>query len=532
MPARKTKPNGRQPKSNPRGLFDLGSWQTSHLAILIVLTLIGGYLRLEPAISDTVLFSYDQGLDISLVRGLVVDRKLSLIGRHTGLEGVFMGPLWTWILAIPYLLSGGNPTANQVFFSLLGLGAIWFSYALVRKLVSETAALITALYVALSGPFIAAAHIVLSPYPLTILMLPYLWFLWEIVSQRNERFWPWLGLGAGLFFQFEIGFAIFSLVSTGLILLVMRSDRPLLGKWRLLGILMFAATFLPQLLFEFRHGFLMTKAIGKFFSGEATSLGSEGLPFLGRFFLRLGTLREDMFWALQLQRPSGLAIVLAVAPALAGWLLLARSRAAKLRRMAFLIILYLSGIYLGFTVYPGPVWVWYRTGLPILFVLLISLGWTKLLEERRSLGWLAFLTFLLIAGLGLDIGSMLRPPQSREAGDVSSLGNQKRSLDTIFADAQGKPFSLYVYTPPIYPYVWDHLLVWYATPKYHQEPVHYGYQVAEPPSEPFYLLIEPDEQSARIEGWKGNFAGSGIPVRSWQGAGGIRIERWQPVERQ
>ncbi len=51
----------------------------------------------------------------------------------------------------------------------------------------------------------------------------------------------------------------------------------------------------------------------------------------------------------------------------------------KLHHHAVLIIL---TMYVGFALYPAPVWVWYRAGVPIVFVLLIAIGWTKLMDEN------------------------------------------------------------------------------------------------------------------------------------------------------
>ncbi len=97
-----------------------GKWSKSHVLLLIFISIIGLALRLGPVFRDTVHFSYDQGVDLALVRTLINDHKLSLIGRFTGLQGVFMGPYWTFALAIPYVISGGNPAASVIVFFASG----------------------------------------------------------------------------------------------------------------------------------------------------------------------------------------------------------------------------------------------------------------------------------------------------------------------------------------------------------------------------------------------------------------------------
>ena len=124
---------------------------------------------------------------------------------------------------------------------------------------------------------------------------------------------------------------------------------------------------------------------------------------------------------------------------------------------------------------------------------------------------------------------MIAQIKNPDQGSVSTLKNQKIALDTIFLDSENQPFDLYVYTPPIYPYVWDHMLTWYAEKKYETQPKEYGYQRSDEARDDYYLLIEPDELPSRIDGWKGNFSGKGEFVRSWQLPGGITLEKWKAV---
>lgn len=519
----------RQNKKLPKSLRVRSKWNPTHLALLIFLTILGSYIRLEPTLFDTVHFSYDQGVDISYVRKLVLEHKLSLIGRFTGLEGVFLGPFWTWILAVPYILSGGNPTANVIFFSIFGVLAIWLTYILVRRMLSESAAILSSTYVAFSGAFLAASHIVLSPHILTILMIPYLWFLWEIIEHGNEKFWPWLGLFAGLFFQFEIGFAIFLVPATFLILAVLgRLKRSyILKKPALLGFIFFLATFLPQVLFELRHDFLMTKAITRFFSGENTSLGREPTHLLGRLFIRIGSLWEDYSSSIVLGERNSLFAVLIAIATIFGWRAIKESKDKTTLRVGYMLLIIIAIMYAGFTLFPGPVWVWYRAGLPIVFVLLVTIGLAQLFDKYKLFRWITIIGFSsMIIFRVLPSLIIARGVEDYEGGPAT-IRNQKQALDLVFIDARDEPFALYVYTPPIYTYVWDHMLSWYAKPRYANYPVEYGYQPSGEMNNIFYLLIEPDELQDRIDGWKGNFVAYGKPIDRWVLSGGIIIEKWE-----
>ena len=502
------------------------SWSRLKITILILLSTIGLYLRIEPALFDAVHFTYDQGVDISYVRQLVVDHKLSLISRFTGLQGVLMGPLWTWILAIPYVISGGNPTANELFLSIVGIAAIWYTYAIIKRMLSETEAIIAAFYIAVSGVFLAAAHIVLSPIPLTLLTIVYVWFLWEIVEHGRKKFLPWLGLLVGIFFQFEIGFAIFVVPATLIILLLMQKRRTIPQKEITLGIFLFGLTFLPQVLFEFRHDFLMTKAIVGFLTGKNQSLGTEGIGLLGRAILRSGSLWEDYSGSVAFIQESILGTLAVTIPALYGWWKIRTQKDRHRLRFGIMLLVYIALMYIGFTVYPGPIWVWYRAGMPIVFILLVAVGWAALIKEDSRWKLTALAVFIPIALLGTKPHLLITHLKDGYEGGVGSVKNQKLALDTVFQDAKNIAFDLYVYTPPVYTYVWDHMLLWYAKPKYAKEPEEYGYHRTGEARNDFYLLIEPDDFPDRIAGWKGNFVAFGSPKRTWNLPGGITIEKW------
>lgn len=501
------------------------SWNRHHLIILGLLTALGIYLRIEPVLFDAVHFTYDQGVDISYVRQLVVDHKVSLISRFTGLQGIFMGPLWTWILSIPYVISGGDPTANELFLSLIGIVAIWYTYVLVKRMLSETEALIAAFYVSISGIFLAASHIVLSPIPLTLLMIFYIWFLWNIVEQGDQRFLPWLGLLAGLFFQFEVGYALFVVPATLIVILLMRKHQRFLFRETSLAIVLFCITFLPQIFFEFRHGFLMTKALFGFFTGKNESLGSERIDLLARAMLRSGSLWEDFSGSVAFIEKSILGTGLVTIPAIYGWWKIKRREDSYRLRFGLMLLLFIVSMYLGFTIYPGPIWVWYRAGLPIVFILLIAVGWAELMHAKP---WrqLAIAIFIPLAVVGIKPHLLISHVVTGYEGGVGTIKNQKLALDTIFQDAKESSFDLYVYTPPVYTYVWDHMLLWYAKPKYTNYPKEYGYMRRRDEKNDFYLLIEPDDYPDRIAGWKGNFVSLGKPSKIWNLTGGITVEKW------
>jgi len=125
----------------------------------------------------------------------------------------------------------------------------------------------------------------------------------------------------------------------------------------------------------------------------------------------------------------------------------------------------------------------------------------------------------------------LIPPASFSS--AATIKNQKVALDAVYIQAAGKPFKLYVYTPPIYDYQYQYLTWWYGRKTYGYLPSEYSYLPGETsyhpqkdkftqPTKPVtgtdpvkvFLLIEPEATTDRLTGWLGHFAA--LPLISEQ----------------
>ena len=60
-------------------------------------------------------FYFDQGRDALVIWRLLHEGKFFLIGPVTGLDGIFLGPFYYYLIAPLYLLGGGSPVAPAVF---------------------------------------------------------------------------------------------------------------------------------------------------------------------------------------------------------------------------------------------------------------------------------------------------------------------------------------------------------------------------------------------------------------------------------
>src|SRR5947208_1108732 len=92
-----------------------------YYSILGIIILLGSWLRLSGIFSNSFAFTYDVGRDMLEIRNIVVNHHLTLIGQTTGIQGIFYGPWWYYILVVPFTLSGGNPQGIAFFIALTGI---------------------------------------------------------------------------------------------------------------------------------------------------------------------------------------------------------------------------------------------------------------------------------------------------------------------------------------------------------------------------------------------------------------------------
>lgn len=511
--------------------------QRSKIFLPLVLCFFALLVRIVPVIADTVHFSFDQGLDMILVKQLVVDHKFGLVSRYSGLQGVLMGPLWTWFLAIPFFFSGGTPSANVVFLSLLSVFSALATFLIIRKFLGETIGFITFLFSLFAPYFVANSQIVLSPHPLTYLFIFYLWFVFEVFIRQRSVFWIPLGLLTGIFFQFEVAFAVPALVAIGVLAVVFVGPtlRMIFNVRFLLGFAIFGLTFIPQVLFDLRHDFLITKSLLAFIGGDSNSLYREVPSLLTRFALRIRSFTED-FLAMTVGTMTAPVITGSLLVMILGWWEAIKSRRREALFVGKLLAIIILTFYFIFSLYPGAIWGWYRQGLPIVYVLILAIPLGVIFDKVRSLRILLLLVGLVFLYSWINPRGLAAGLRG-EAGSVGALREQKQVLDYIYRSAGGQQFSYFAYTPPVYDYIWRYDFWWYGKSRYGYFPQNFqmgvpllgiGKQGAPPREDEglFFLIIEPDSEKPWAPlGWQKSFIKVGKTEERREFPSGIVVER-------
>src|SRR5579859_1113061 len=94
------------------------------LKIFITLIIaLGIVYKIIVTLNGNFIFNMDNGRDMVDVREMIELKKFRLIGQTSGIAGLYNGPGWYYLLAIPYLITKGDPYSEVLMMILFwGVG--------------------------------------------------------------------------------------------------------------------------------------------------------------------------------------------------------------------------------------------------------------------------------------------------------------------------------------------------------------------------------------------------------------------------
>jgi len=463
------------------------------LISLLVIIIIGFWLRFSGIIENSFAFTYDVGRDLLAVREIVVNHRPTLLGATSGLEGLFYGPWWYYFLTIPFFLSSGNPQGIVSFVALLGLFSVFLAYLLGKKIGGESnfLGLTFASLIGFSALMITSSSQLWNPNLAPFFVLVSLFSLYQIYNQRKIYFLV-LGFSLGLAIEMEIIFGVFYFLGIFLSVVLWLRD-----KFINRGFSFFLSGFLlimsPRVLFELRHNFLTTRSLMKF---VRASVEPQNAVPLGQRFLS----RCDTFWNLWKDSVAGrnalFGLILLIFSLLALFLFYKKAREIEKFFSKTIVVVFLT-FFIGLVFYQEAAWSHYLIGLPVIFIFFLAMTF-KLAKNRLKSKWLTLLYLLvaLVVWVNLNplrvLGNLKKPLWE---GDAAVYRNQLAVLDYVYGQARGEAFNYIAYTPPLHDYNYRYLFSWYGQKEY-------GYTPIKERAEYFFVILEPDYQSPqRLKDW-------------------------------
>jgi 4-amino-4-deoxy-L-arabinose transferase-like glycosyltransferase len=237
------------------------------ILIILLLAFILRIYRIE-ALLD---FHYDQGRDAKIIWDLWHSGKFFLIGPTTGLEGIFLGPFYYYLIAPFYLIGGGNPTIPSMFLSLLTTIALYILYLTGTEIQGKFTGLVALIIASFSNSIIFSSRWLSNPTPIFLTSISIFYLMILIIKSNKFRYWFLIYLLVGLSLQFELASAIFYLP----ILLVFT-----IWQFKKINVKIFAiccaiilVTLLPQIIFNFKHqNILVNNAVYELKFGKSVQI--------------------------------------------------------------------------------------------------------------------------------------------------------------------------------------------------------------------------------------------------------------------
>lgn len=456
---------------------------------VVLILLIGILFRLFLTANGNFLFNMDNARDMVDVREMVVLKKLRLTGPTSAIEGFYNGPAWYYLLSVPFVLSGGDPYASILMEIILWAIGGFFLLQLVSRWGRWLIWPIGALWVA-SNYIVLTNLYAFNPNPVTLLSPLWIYLLIKYLETKKAIYSVAVWLLGGFFFNFEMNFGIFMPVTIFASLILTKNLKMLRQKEFWLGFAFFVLTLLPQVLFDLKHQFIMSKAVLRHLSENS---GGSFDP-LKRFQVISSGFFETLSATLINSRKLTSLILVLLIP-----VILSILKKKNTDRLFLISLIFIVVPFLGYLILPVTVNAWHWGGEMAVSLILVSYLIYKLWNwEIVSKAISLSLTVVIIWFGFSNIVNFFTKDFGKPNLDPSLYKNEISAIDYVYKYAKGENFKVYTFMPSIYDFPYQYLFWWYGQKKYGFIPADYAYA----PSKPQYI-----GSKDKFEGSKDNYNG-------------------------
>lgn len=489
----------------------------SHKAIYILLgiTLVLALFIRVYKLGTTLGFYFDQGRDALVVWDLLRNGNFFLIGPTTGIAGIFRGPIYYYLIAPFYWLGNGDPVWPAVFLASTSVAAIALAYYLGYKLKDRTTGLFAAIIASFSFYMVMAGQWLSNPTPMLLVSM---FLIWSLFLVSEGKSWAWIAVSslAGLsLFHFGSSGELFYFLALGVFVVWQRKSLTDI-KIVFLSLLAFLLTIAPLVVFDIRNDHILFKNIYSFIF-EQKSFGGDFWQVFGKRLTYFYSVFSEKIFLGGSRLSNGLLFLLGAA-FLFNLLQIFRNPKARI------VLLVLIAPVIGFIFFQGNegnLYGYYMTGYFMIFILL--LGYVLRLVWGTALGKL-FVAVFFTTFLAMNLPIVKAKITDNADGPTTILlGAQKRAVEWAYKDASGEVFNVDVYVPPVIPYTYDYLFVWYEV-----KPEYTGR--VEDRQSLLYTMYEYDERTLEaLNAWLVRQDTIG-KVEYSENFGGITVQRRKRVE--
>ena len=347
----------------------------------MAIILVGIFLRANGAV-ENFLYSHDQDLLGWFVRDVVENSHLRLIGQETSQQGVFVGPVFYYLMVPFYLLFAMDPVGGLIGVITLSAFTLGSLYFVVSKIFGRQVGIGIAFLYSVSLYSILNDREVVPTGPIVLWTVWFLFSLYSILKKNSKGFYLAAFL-LGLAWNINLSLILFApLVFMAWYFSKAKLKLPVIIKTLAITLI----TFAPYILFDLKHGLRLTKAILlRSTTSQIIVQGSGGdfervITLLSKNIANiLGVINLDIkhqFW---------LVVVLLV------FVLLIKQRIFS-KELAILLVTWLVTPIIFFSLNPIILSEYYLNGLTLFWFLVLAV----FVGSHRRLGIVVLITFASI----------------------------------------------------------------------------------------------------------------------------------------
>jgi hypothetical protein len=253
------------------------------LALVLVpigLLVIAALLRL-PNLATRGTWDADQGHDMLMLRALVRDGVIPLLGPPTSIGDVHHGAVYYYLLSPAAFLTGGDsPLAVVALIAFAGIAAVLVTWWLARSIGGPVAGFVAGLAMAVSTSAVDESTFIWNPNLIALSSAIALAGAWRAWTTRDPRWWLLAGVGTAVTMQCHVlGVTMLPIVGA-LLIADARSraggaERRRVVRFGLGGLAIVVLAFVPLAIHELTTNFSEVNAALVYIrsGGDPTALG-------------------------------------------------------------------------------------------------------------------------------------------------------------------------------------------------------------------------------------------------------------------
>ncbi len=343
------------------------------MLLLLIIICISVFFRAYKAY-ERFEYAHDGDIYSWIVKDIVVNKHLRLIGQETSQTGIFIGPLFYYSLVPFFLITNMLPTGAILFGLVLSILTILSYFYIFKKLVN--------VWVGLMAAFLQSVLLTRVLHdrwvvPTNTMFIWEIWFFYTVVNiaKGNLNFLPLLGFLSGLIWHISLAEA--PLLLSAIVALFLARKLPS-KKDLIKTFIAFLVPVVPLILFETRHGFIQLKAIFNSFI-----LSQESSNFTEKFIKVLSHVSSNSYGLLFFPERGSFPTNLIVATALLLILFFLSYKAFISKRIFLIIFTWFASMVLFFSFSSKGISEYYFTNIDTLFLIIIVFALAYIVKFKK-----------------------------------------------------------------------------------------------------------------------------------------------------